>query len=475
MFNFLDDVASRVGSFFSVDDSYTPDTPMSSPDAVKTGGALSNLGYFGANGESEFSLPNSVKAFQDANGLKVDGVINKGGPTEKAISGALEQQSLSTTNPLESTDDGITSNVTVSKPISSNPDQKSFTASASFGPKPKSVPKPKIDPMTGVADPLANAPKPNKPMKKAWDEYYKTQGQKAQKAIVPKGNTTQQAIMSMMQDPRYGDKHDTGLRDHVVKQFEQAFPGQVQYDETGKMTQPTAVITPDQVEAYDPDGELSSIMQANDDGSYTFKPESIEPDDAEFTYTVSDGAEKTPQNNSYQTLGISKSFRDHLHERESKGSGGYKAKNVDASGKSALGRYQMRNPALQDAGMVDANGKWTGKFGVKSEEDFLNNPEAQEKAFGVFMEKMESYVKKTGAFKSIGVEIKGLKANFKISKAGLMSAAHRQGQVNVAKYLEFQKANGWKSDFSKLSPREQGEFKSIETALRTYEHIPYDD
>lgn len=467
MFNFLDDVTSSVGNFFSVDDSYTPDTPISSPDAVKTTGALSDLGYFGANGESEFSLSNSVKAFQDAHGLKVDGVINKGGPTEKAISGALEQQSLNTTNPMEMSNDSTPPNVTVSKPVSSNPDQKSFTASASFGPKPKSVPKPKIDPMTGVADPLANAPKPNKSMKKAWDDYYKTQEQKTKTAIVPKGNTTQQAIMSMMQDPRYGDKNDTRLRDHVVKQFERAYPGEIQYDETGKMVQPTAVISPDQVTPFDPDGELKAITATAETSSSSPVVAAMMLDDTE--------KEKTPQNNSYKALGISKSFRDHLHERESKGSGGYKAKNVGANGKSALGRYQMRNPALQDAGMVDANGKWTGKFGVKSEEDFLKNPEAQEKAFGAFMGKMESYVKKTGAFKSIGVEIKGLKANFKISKAGLMSAAHRQGQVNVAKYLEFQKANGWKSDFSKLSPRQQGEFKSIETALRTYEHIPYDD
>jgi hypothetical protein len=72
--------------------------------------------------------------------------------------------------------------------------------------------KPKIDPMTGVADPLANAPKANKSMTKAWDEFYKTQEQKAQTAIVPKGNTTQQALMSLMQDPRYNDKNDTRLR-----------------------------------------------------------------------------------------------------------------------------------------------------------------------------------------------------------------------------------------------------------------------
>lgn len=45
MFNFLDDVVSSVGNFFSVDDSYRPETLLSSPDAIKTGGALSDLGY----------------------------------------------------------------------------------------------------------------------------------------------------------------------------------------------------------------------------------------------------------------------------------------------------------------------------------------------------------------------------------------------------------------------------------------------
>ncbi|NVJ90810.1 MAG: hypothetical protein HWE34_04090 [Methylocystaceae bacterium] len=305
MSNFLDDFVSSVGNFFSVDDSYTPETPLSSPDAIKTGGALSDLGYFGANGESEFSLPNSVKAFQDANGLKVDGIINKGGPTEKAISGALEQQSLNTTNPMEAVNDSTPSNVTVSKPVSSNPDQKSFTASASFGPKPKSVVKPKIDPMTGVADPLANAPKANKSMTKAWDDYYKTQEQKAQTAIVPKGNTTQQALMSLMQDPRYNDKNDTRLREHVVKQFERAYPGEVQYDETGKMVQPTAVITPDQIEAFDPDGALSvNKPMFGGEGADVLIGGSgddlLEQDESEFNFTVSDGQQMTsPKETTY--------------------------------------------------------------------------------------------------------------------------------------------------------------------------------
>jgi len=88
MFEFLNDAADGIGNFFSVDNSFTPDTPMSSPDAIKTGGALSDLGFFSNNGQGEFDLPNSVKAFQDANGYKVDGVINPSGPIENAISNA---------------------------------------------------------------------------------------------------------------------------------------------------------------------------------------------------------------------------------------------------------------------------------------------------------------------------------------------------------------------------------------------------
>ncbi|MDV7341058.1 hypothetical protein RYZ26_15735 [Terasakiella sp. A23] len=37
---FFDDVASSVGDFCSVDDRYTTDSPLSSPDAVKTTGGL---------------------------------------------------------------------------------------------------------------------------------------------------------------------------------------------------------------------------------------------------------------------------------------------------------------------------------------------------------------------------------------------------------------------------------------------------
>ncbi len=259
MFKFLDNFANGFGNLFSVDNGYSPDTPMSSPDAIKTGGALSDLGFFGNNSQGVSDLNNSVKAFQKTNGLKVDGVINPGGPTENAISNALSQKSVSATDPLEGVANDLPYNVTVSKPESSKPDQQSWTASASFDEptKPKKAKLPKIDPMTGLTDPLASAPKGKIPMAKQWEEVAKMQKQKATTAIIPKGDTVQQRIQSMMRDKRYGDKSDIRLRDHIVKQFQKAYPGEVQYDETGKMIQAEAVIQPDEVEPFDPDHELT--------------------------------------------------------------------------------------------------------------------------------------------------------------------------------------------------------------------------
>ncbi|WP_419797343.1 MAG: hypothetical protein ACNI26_13590 [Terasakiella sp.] len=280
MFEFLNDVANEVGNFFSVDSGVTPQTPMSSPDAIKTGTALSDLGFFGSKGESEFSLPNNVKAFQDANGLKVDGVINPGGPTENAISKALQQKSISTSNPLEASQSELPSHVTVSKPVGSNTDQESWTASATFGPQPTKAPpslKSKIDPLTGLPDPLASAPKGKMPSEKQWKEVANMQRQKAQRAIIPQGDTVQARLQSMMSHPDYAIKKDPALVKHIQGEFERAYPGQVQYDETGKMIQPKPVINPGEVKAFHPDAEQQV-----------------------HTYTVSDDSEKNSPASSYK-------------------------------------------------------------------------------------------------------------------------------------------------------------------------------
>ncbi len=181
-------------------------------------------------------------------------------------------------------------------------------------------------------------------------------------------------------------------------------------------------------------------------------------------------------------------FRNALHERESRGGGN---QGYEASNNGAYGRYQMRVPALRDAGLIDARGNWTGKHGVKSPEDFLRNPEAQERAFADFMARTEGYVRKGDLPKHIGREIEGVQDKFRITEAGLLAAAHRQGAGMVDQYLEYQGRNQWKSgkfdripdDISQKiaelqrglpNPQPAGDvLRSIETRLREFSGIPY--
>jgi hypothetical protein len=226
---------------FSVDNPVTSSSFDTSDDVVKTKNALADLGHFNAQTKD---VGEGIKNFQSVQGLKVDGVMNPGGPTENALSQTLANQAIGNSDLLSGKDKPLPSHVTVSKPLASAPDTKSWTASASFGP------------MTGLADPLVQAPKGKMPSAKQWEEVVKLQQKKFKTVVVPQGDTVQQRIASMMQDNRYQDKNDTGLRDHVVKQFEKAYSGNVEFDETGKMIQPVAVIRPEGVEAYDPNGEM---------------------------------------------------------------------------------------------------------------------------------------------------------------------------------------------------------------------------
>jgi peptidoglycan hydrolase-like protein with peptidoglycan-binding domain len=199
-------------------------------DVLKTKMALAQTGHyqvpsFGVTPYPDTPMIDGIKKFQQNNGLKVDGIMKPNGPTENAL--GQQTKVISTINPFASTQE----------------------------PKKPSAPKPpKIDPLTGL--PEQKAPKLKMPTQQQWEQVAGLQ--KPKTAIFPQGNTVNQRIQSMMTDPRYNDKFDTRLRDHVQKQFEKAYTGKVQYDETGKMVQPTPVIRPHEVEAFDPDGELNN-------------------------------------------------------------------------------------------------------------------------------------------------------------------------------------------------------------------------
>ncbi|WP_417793009.1 peptidoglycan-binding domain-containing protein [Terasakiella pusilla] len=258
--------ADGIGDLFNVGSTVSPSSNIKPDDILKTKSALNAVGSykvpeFGITDIPDTGMIDGLKAFQANNGLKVDGVMKPGGPTENALGQTLAKQGISTSDLLAKAKvPTITPKPDVPKPASTPP-QTSWLASVPFGETPKSSkPKlPKIDPMTGLSDPLANAPKGKMPTQKQWEEIAKMQQQKASSAIIPQGDTVDQRIRSMMTDKRYGDKLDTPLRDHVQRQFQTAYPGKVKYDETGKMIQPTAAIRPQDVQPFDPDGELSNV------------------------------------------------------------------------------------------------------------------------------------------------------------------------------------------------------------------------
>jgi hypothetical protein len=149
---------------------------------------------------------------------------------------------------------------------------------------------------------------------------------------------------------------------------------------------------------------------------------------------------------------------------------GYQQRN---QGSNALGRYQFTEKALIDVGLKTSDGQWTGKYGIRTDQDFLNDPEVQERALSDYLARNEIQLQQKGAKRFIGQTIAGERGRFTITEAGLASAAHRRGAEGVRQYLDHQRNNGWTSDFSKLPKVQRDKFMEIETRLRTFQHRPY--
>ncbi|MBE7712442.1 MAG: hypothetical protein E7Z87_01715 [Cyanobacteria bacterium SIG26] len=131
----------------------------------------------------------------------------------------------------------------------------------------------------------------------------------------------------------------------------------------------------------------------------------------------------------------------------SESSGNYRA--VNSSG--YLGKYQMGEMALVEAGYYKPknryNNKWdgtfTGKNGVYSKEDFLNNPQAQEKAIIDYQRAQWKDLKRRGLEKYLWKEVNGIR----ITPAAMLAGSHLKGPSNVHKYL---KNNGRIADIDRV-------------------------
>ena len=136
----------------------------------------------------------------------------------------------------------------------------------------------------------------------------------------------------------------------------------------------------------------------------------------------------------------------------------------------ALGRYQMKPNALHAAGMIDGQGKWTGKYGIHSAGQFLASPEAQEKALTDYLDDAERQLRANGSFNYIGTTISGRVAPFTVTRAGLIAAGHHEGARATRAYLTNVQNSGFASAQAKLTDRGL----HVETRLRTFADAPYE-
>lgn len=121
-------------------------------------------------------------------------------------------------------------------------------------------------------------------------------------------------------------------------------------------------------------------------------------------------------------------FKDTLGARESNNK--YDA---NRPGSQYLGKYQFGNAALIDLGFKNKDGEWDNEYNITSAEEFLNNPDIQEKAMEKWTKILDRRLKDKGAYdKWVGKEFEGIK----ITENGLRAIAHLQGVAGALRALE---------------------------------------
>ncbi|KIL96850.1 hypothetical protein CCC_01716 [Paramagnetospirillum magnetotacticum MS-1] len=166
-------------------------------------------------------------------------------------------------------------------------------------------------------------------------------------------------------------------------------------------------------------------------------------------------------------------FREKIAEAERSDvhpGGGYDLRNEDGS--SALGRYQILEGSLKDAGWKDSQGNWTNKAraqGVGSDQDFLDKPDAQEVAFGDVMRRAEEQATRNGSMAHAGKDYVGPDGStVPVTAGGVAAAAHREGAGKTHQTL------------AKLERQASGKAQKFDSAdrrvmrrLRQFRDTPY--
>lgn len=166
---------------------------------------------------------------------------------------------------------------------------------------------------------------------------------------------------------------------------------------------------------------------------------------------------------------ISARFREEIANQESRGSGGYRAFNKSG----ALGAYQLTPIALEDIKWRDENGVWSKASGIASDEEFLNNPLAQEIALKEYLARNEKILRNEGFEPPLGQVIQGLEGELTVTENGLAAAMHREGAPMVKRYLKALASQNWVNDESRWPEKQRPMIRAIEDRLRDFADIPY--
>ncbi|MFL1462306.1 hypothetical protein ACI6QG_08900 [Roseococcus sp. DSY-14] len=136
----------------------------------------------------------------------------------------------------------------------------------------------------------------------------------------------------------------------------------------------------------------------------------------------------------------------------------------------ALGRYQFLPSTLVDLGWKDASGAWTARAGVRSDEEFLRSPLAQEAAFTAFLRRVETQLDRNGALARQGGTLRGLDGQeVPLTEGGLVAAAHRRGAGLLARWLQHRT----ETPDAPLRPAQRRAFEAVERRLRDFAQVDY--
>ena len=250
-------------------------------------------------------------------------------------------------------------------------------------------------------------------------------------------------LRELIGDPRYRARGAEGdqLRTTVSRAFQQQYPGEMPRDATGRQIDGERTIV--SVRAYDRRGENNSTehVSAHQRGaprrdgrpsvttprtSENFRAPMLEP-------TPERVWETQPNPEFRQAVALRESSAQRLDH-------GYGARTGNWS---AIGRYSMLQDGFETAGWQDAQGNWTARAaasGVRSREDFLSSPLAQEQAFTDYLNSQERQLRRLGAWEFVGTRIQlpdG--SSVLVTPAGLTAAAHYAGPTATRNFIELSK------------------------------------